>query len=72
MASSMAQAMKIIRRNNYSLEVLDAQKTEAYSVKFEAAEKIIGKMGKIVTVIASRAEIEKTPFQYAEELRLKA
>ena len=42
------------------------------SVTSEAAEKILGKMEKIVTVIASRAEIEKTPFQCAEELKLKA
>lgn len=41
------------------------------SVSPEAAERTLGKTERVVTDIASRAKIEKTPLQYAEELRLK-
>jgi hypothetical protein len=42
------------------------------SVSRQAAEKTLGKMEKTVAAIASKSGIEKSPLQYAEELRLKA
>lgn len=42
------------------------------SVSRQAAEKILGKMEKVVTAIAFSSGIKKDPLQYAEELRLKA